>query len=118
MTNSFFFEEIFKGWKRPVIEANGYKFIKNDKGYMLIANTLGISKSDLTLELKKKIFTLKGETKNQEIDFTNKVNYQLDLSKIDEDIEEIEYTVENGLTIVQFKVSSEPEKHIPIININ
>lgn len=107
-------DEIVKSWTRPVQESYGYKFIRSKDGYILIANTLGIDEKDLQLDLDRKVFSLKGETKNEDIDFINKVNYRFDVSRLKEKIEKIEYEVKNGLTIVHFFVENSDEKKIEI----
>ena len=39
-----FFETFFKSWDRPVKESFGYKSIKNEDGYLIVLNTIGIIK--------------------------------------------------------------------------
>lgn len=106
-------DEFFKGWNRPVMEVKGWKSIPTDNGYVIIANTLGIEKKDIKINLDGKTLTLEGKTEVKEIDFTNTVKYRWDLSNLITRIENIEYEVKNGLVYIDI-FTSEKQKQIAI----
>jgi HSP20 family molecular chaperone IbpA len=104
------FDLVFKEWSRPVKEVKGYSVIKSDDGYVVVINALGISKEDLTIDLSGKYLVVKGETKIEEIDFTNKVGYQFYVGDLEGDIDKVEYTLIDGFLYVDIKLKEKKNK--------
>lgn len=112
---STFFDNMWNNFSRPVKDMQPFSVYQNeDKGYILVVNTLGINKEDLTVNLENEkgslypILKIKGETTIEKINFSNKVNLGIQL-KIKDKVEAIDYTVNNGLTIIYLKIKK-PEK--------
>jgi HSP20 family molecular chaperone IbpA len=104
------FDLVFKEWSRPVKEVKGYNVIKSDKGYVVVINALGISKEDLSIDLSGKYLSVKGETKIEEIDFTNKVSYQFYVGDLDGEIDTVEYRLNDGFLYVDIKLKQTKNK--------
>ena len=102
------FDLIQGTWQRPMKEVNGYKVIKTSEGYKVVVNVLGISKDDLDISLDVKYLNIKGATKIEEIDFINKVNYQIYIG--DFTIDNITYTLKDGFAYINIKVKNENKK--------
>lgn len=102
------FDLIYKSWARPVKEVTGTKVIKTDEGYKVVVNVLGISKDDLSINLDERYINIKGETKIEEIEFTNKVNYQLYVGDIN--IDKITYTLKDGFAYINVRVKNSNKK--------
>ena len=108
------FNLLMNNFSRPVKDMQPFKAFKVDKGYLIVVNTLGIDKKDLSVNLEKQkgraypILKIVGETNLDKIDFKNKVNLGISL-KFDEDIKGISYKCENGLTKILIEVS-QPER--------
>lgn len=114
MTAYTMFDLITKSWDRPIREAKGYNIIPTEEGYQIILNTLGIKPGDISVKASKDVLTIEGKTANEEIHFTNSVNYKFNIGNLNNDIKEVSYTVADGLTIVDLIVDTEPEKVIKI----
>jgi HSP20 family molecular chaperone IbpA len=114
--DSFFkdFDEIIKSWNRPIIESKGWKVIPNSNGYLVVANTVGVSKDNIKIELSKNVLTLSGHTEVKDISFTNSVNYKWDVSEFGKQIIGIEYEVVDGLTYIEILTEKPKEKEIRI----
>lgn len=108
------FDEIIKSWNRPITEIKGWKAIPNENGYLVVANTVGVSKDNIKIELSKNVLTLSGYTEVKDISFTNSVNYKWDVSEFSKEILGIEYEVVDGLTYIQILTEKEKEKEILI----
>lgn len=116
--DDFNFDDIFsKTWSvfnRPVKDMYPYQAFKNENGYIIVCNTLGIDKKDLYVGIEKEkgkpypILKIKGTTHIERIDYDNSVDLGIAL-KFDSQILSIKYEVTNGLTIVYLK-TSEPMK--------
>lgn len=113
--SDFLFDEILKSWHRPVRESSGYSIVRTDEGHDIIINVLGIGEKDIEIKTSRKTLSVKGETKNDKINFTNTVNYQFDISRIYSQIEKVEYQMENGLLIISLILQKEKEKDIKIV---
>lgn len=104
------FDLVFKEWNRPVKEVKGYSAIKTDDGYVVVINALGISKDDLTIDMSGNHLIVKGETKIEEIDFTNRVSYQFDVGDLGGEVKTIEYSLKDGFLYVDIKLKKEKPK--------
>jgi len=100
---------------RPVKDMQPYNLFKKENEYIVVANTLGLAKEDVKIQLKKgnprtaQQLQISGETKIDEINWNNKVNLVIDLL-FEEEIVGISYTVKNGLTIVYIELEQAPEE--------
>lgn len=109
------FSKIWNNFNRPVLDQRPFKAISVDKGYLIVVNTLGIDKSNLSVTLQNEkgraypILKVVGETKLEKINFQNKVDMGISL-KIDDDIKGISYKCENGLTTIF--IETEPKQQI------
>lgn len=110
----FDFDLIFSKWNRPIKEVNGYKILDTEKGKLIVVNALGISKKDLNVEIVKNTLIIEGKTEVKEIDFTNSVRFEFDISKVKDRLESIDYELKNGLVFVNLNIHIEPEKEIKI----
>lgn len=104
----FDFSDLFnKAWsqfKRPVLDQKPFMVKEVDKGYVIVVNTLGIDKNDLHVTLQPErgkfpVLKIVGETNLDKIGVKNQINLGITL-KIDEDISELSYKCENGLTTI------------------
>jgi len=114
MTDFDLFDLVWKNWNRPMKEISGYKTISTEDGYLIVANALGISKDDLKVELTREYLKISGETINKDIDFTNSVNYQFNITKIYSDIDKITYELKDGLAYINIKMTEPKTRKIKI----
>lgn len=112
------FSGMFNRFRRPVLDQKYFNVYKKDKGYIIVFNTLGMSKDDIKISVEKqkgspyKILRITGEKDIADIAFHNSVDMAVSLNFKDE-IESTSYTVNDGLTKVYLKVKMpEPEKDI------
>ena len=115
------FNDLFNGlwnrFSRPVLDQTYYRaYSVPGKGFIIVCNTLGISKDDISVKIEKRkgdaypILKISGETKLEKINFQNKIDLGIKL-KFDREIESVSYEVKDGLTIVYLKTKTEePEK--------
>jgi len=112
------FSQLFTGaysrFNTPVKDMQPFKaFAVEDKGYVVVCKTLGISKENITVNLTKekgtnfRLLKISGETNLEKIDFRNKVDLGIRL-KFEEEIDSIQYEVKDGLTIIFIK-TKQPE---------
>lgn len=108
------FSTLFNRFNRPVREVNAYSVYKSPgKGFIVVCNTLGIDKNDLTVNIEKEkgrpfpILKIKGKTEIEKINFSNTVDLAIQLRLTAEDIQEVKYEMKNGLTIVYIAVKVE-----------
>lgn len=113
MSNDLF-NLMWKNWNRPMKEVSGYKIIDREDGYLIVANALGIAKDDLRVELTRESLKIVGSTENEEINFTNSVNYQFNIAAIHSDIDRIEYELKDGLAYVNVITKEAEENKITI----
>lgn len=111
------FDIIFKNWSRPVMESQGYKIRKTEKGYTIIVNTLGISEDDLEVKLENKVLSLSGNTEIKELSFTNKVNYSWTTEYMKDPIKGIRWESKNGLTLIYVETEQKKEPQIKVERI-
>ena len=100
------FSSLYSRFQRPVKDQSPYAVYKSPgKGYIVVCNTLGIDKEDLSVNIEKEkgrpfpILKVKGKTEIQKINFSNTVDLALQL-KLDSEIKDVKYEMKNGLTIV------------------
>lgn len=106
------FSNIWNRFNRPVKDQTPYSVYKaTGKGYVIVCNTLGMDKNDLSVNIEKEkgrpypILRIKGETKIEKINFHNSVDLAIQL-KLEDEIEDVNYELRNGLTIVYIKVKT------------
>jgi HSP20 family molecular chaperone IbpA len=104
------FDLMFKEWSRPVKEANGYTVVKSDSGYVLVINALGINKDDLSIKLDGNYLVVRGETKIELINFTNKVGYQFYVGDLNGKLTDVDYSLKDGFLYVDIKLKQEKPK--------
>lgn len=112
-----FFEFLFKPvYNRPFKEIDSLKLYGVDDGYLVVANTLGVSKDDLEVEITKEqgnpypVLKISGSTKIEKVGIENNVKYRASL-KLPEEIKNISYNVKDGFTYVFIEVNKEkPEE--------
>ena len=118
------FDDLFGGmWNRfnsPVKDMSPYKAYEIDgKGYVIVCKTLGIAKEDISVRVEKEkgqaypVLKIKGETTIDKINFTNKVDLGIKL-KIDKMIENVNYEVKDGLTIIYLKTKAPIKDEISV----
>lgn len=115
-----FFSKAYSRWNSPVKDMQPFKaFYVDGKGYVVVCKTLGISKENIKVNVSKekatnyRVLQISGESKLPKIDFENKVDLGIRL-KFDDEIEEIQYDVKDGLTTIFIKLK---EKEQPKDNI-
>ena len=105
---------IHKSWSRPVKEVKAYRVIESESGYKIIFNALGVDKEDIEVKLLQNNLYVRGKTEDDDIEFTNSVNYQLNVSNLTHKIEKIEYQLKNGLLVVHLILEQQKNKNITI----
>ena len=114
-----FFNQAWNQFTRPVKDMQPFNCYSCDKGYIIVVNTLGIDKNNLSVTLENEkgraypVLKIVGETNLEKINFKNKVNLGISL-KIDQHIKDISYKCENGLTTIL--VETEKPTAAKIIN--
>ena len=99
------FSKVWNNFSRPVLDQKPFSYFPCDKGYIIVVNTLGIDKKNLSVTLENEkgrpypVLKIKGETDLKKIDFKNSVNLGIGL-KVDSEIKDISYKCENGLTTI------------------
>lgn len=104
------FSSLFNKFNRPVMDQKYYSvFKKEGKGYIIVFNTLGMSKDDISVNIEThkgrafKTLHIKGEKNIEDINFHNSVDMAVQLN-FTEQIESVQYSVKDGLTKVFLKV--------------
>lgn len=109
-----FFDRAWNNFNRPVKDMYPYQAYKAENGYIIVCNTLGIDKKDISVGIEREkgtaypVLKIKGKSELERINFENSVDLGI-LLKFRSDIASVKYEVKNGLTIVYLKVE-EPEK--------
>lgn len=108
-----YFDLIWKNWTRPMLETSGYKITETKDGFLILANTVGVSKDDLKLELKGSMLSLNGKTSIVD-NFVNSVNYQWNIVDIKDRIKSVDYLCKDGLTYVYLVLKDYEANNIEI----
>ena len=110
------FPNLWNKFNRPVKDQFPYSLYKADnKGYIVVCNTLGIDKKDLSVNVVKEkgrsypTLRVKGETDIENIGFHNMVDLAISL-KLENPIDDVKYEVRNGLTLVYIKTKLPDEE--------
>jgi len=130
--NGNFFDDFFDGltgsWNRSFKEKDGYQVMEAKNGYIIAFNTLGVKSSDIKVthqpavdrnnlgqvdrygrKIEYTYFRVSGYTKIPELnDQVYSVNYEI-LFKNVNPIDEVQYMVKDGLTIVYIKTKEPTE---------
>lgn len=99
------FSKVWNNFNRPVLDQKPFSCFPCEKGYIIVVNTLGIDKKNLSITLENEkgrpypILKIKGETELKKIDFKNSINLGISLS-LDSPITDLSYKCENGLTTI------------------
>lgn len=108
----------------PVKDMDPTKCYTVDDGYIIVCKTLGISPDDVKISIDEDanrmsypILKIEGSTKIESIDFENSVNLAIQLN-CKEELDAIDYTVRDGLTIVHIKTKARTSKYNDIIKYN
>lgn len=109
-----FFDLIYKSWDRPIKEVKAYRVLETDDGYQIVVNALGIDKDDIKVEVLQNTLHINGKTIDEDIEFTNTVRYQFNVSKIVERLKRIQYTLKNGLLHVHLILEQKHKKEIKV----
>lgn len=109
-----FFDLIYKSWDRPIKEVKAYKVLETEDGYQIVVNALGIDKKDIDVKVLQNTLHIDGRTVDEDIDFTNTVRYQFNISKIVERLKKVEYTLKNGLLHVHLILEQKHKKDIKV----
>ncbi len=100
-------DQLLFGWVdgsfyRPMKEVQRYRIYDiDDNTSVLVANTLGVAKDDLTVKMVGDMLTIKGETEQPDIKDKASVNYSFRLSK-EKKVSNIEWKNADGFTYVYF----------------
>jgi len=109
------FDMLFNRFTRPVMDKSPYKIFKAEDGNIVIAiNTLGFGKDDIAIEQEADRLYIKGHKTLEEIDYTASVDLGFNIGKIVNDIKEINYRVQDGLTYVYIKLQEQKKNTIKI----
>lgn len=102
------FEKLTNNFSRPVKDQQPFSVYSNDKGYVVVCNTLGIDRNDLRVNVTKEhgnphpVLSITGESKIEKINFSNNINLRIRLCT-DAQIESVSFETKNGLTFVYLK---------------
>ena len=98
---------LLAGWisgsyDRPMKEVQRYRiYNKDDNTSVLVANTLGVAKDDLSVKMCGDVLTIKGETTNADTGDKSSVDYAFRLSK-ERKVSKITWKNADGFTYVFF----------------
>jgi len=100
------FDGLWNRFNRPVLDQRPYKAYEVEgKGFIIVCNTLGIAKENITVRIEKEkgsaypILKIKGATNLDKINFKNSIDLGIKL-KLGCDINSVNYEVKDGLTII------------------
>ena len=113
---NYVFSDSMLKWIRPFKEKDGYYATrqKDGKGFIIVFNTLGIDKKDINvvhnIENDKTVVKLQvsGKTEIPELGTSYEAKFVISVStkEYGEKIEDVKYSVKDGLTLVYVKTSS------------
>lgn len=112
MLSNYLFYVLSKEWNRPLKEVDVRNVYKKDYGYLLLINVLGIPEERLLVDANSSNLTITGDVEIEEIDFRNRVSYELSLEHID--VKKIEYTVKDGFLFIEIHEDKPKEKTIKV----
>ena len=102
MLNDLLFGWVDGSYSRPMKEVQRYRIYNvDDNTSILVANTSGVAKEDLTVKMVGDVLTISGETEQSDIDEKASVNYSFRLSK-EKKVSKIEWKNADGFTYVYF----------------
>lgn len=107
MLSNYLFYVLSKEWNRPLKEVDVRNVYKQDYGYLLLINVVGIPEERLLVDVINDNLTITGDIELEEIGFKNGVSYELSLEGID--IKKIDWTVKDGLLYVEI-YEDKPQK--------
>jgi hypothetical protein len=107
------FDLIWKNWTRPIREMQGWVQDKTKDGYVILANTIGVSKDDLKLEFEGNTLTLSGKTEIMG-GFVTSANYRWNISELRSQIKNVDYLVKDGFTYIYIVTKEEARPEIKI----
>lgn len=99
--------DLLMGWVdgsyyRPMKEVQRYRiYNKDDNTSILVANTIGVAREDLSVKMTGDILTIKGETKNPDTGDTSSVDYTFRLSR-EKKVSKLTWKNMDGFTYVYF----------------
>ena len=105
----FEFNKIWNNFNRPVADMHPFKAIRKDNDWIIVVNTLGLSKEDVRISVDRKkgnpypILKIEGSKKLEALDFENSISIGIQMNFDEDEIESIKYEVKNGLTTVLVK---------------
>jgi HSP20 family molecular chaperone IbpA len=109
------FDMLFNRFTRPVMDQSPYKIFRTEDDKIVIAiNTLGFGKDDIKIEQEADRLYIKGQKTLDEIDYTSSVDLGFYIGKIVNDIKEINYRVQDGLTYVYIELKEKKKDTIKI----
>lgn len=112
MLSDYLFYVLSKEWKRPLKEVDVRNVYKQDYGYLLLINVLGIPEERLLVDANADNLVITGDVELEEIGFRNSVSYELSLEGID--VKKIDYTVKDGLLFVEIHEDKPKKKAIKV----
>lgn len=113
-TTSPMLDNLLFGWVdgsycRPMKEVQRYRIYDvDDNTSVLVANTIGVAKDDLSVKMSGDVLTIKGETENADIGEKSSVDYAFRLSK-EKKVEHITWKNADGFTYVYFHYAEPSE---------
>lgn len=108
MLNDLLFGWVDGTYYRPMKEVQRYRIFNiDDNTSVLVANTLGVAKEDLSVKMSGDMLTIQGETEQKDIGDKASVNYCFRLSK-EKKVKKINWRNADGFTYVYFHYE-EPE---------
>jgi HSP20 family molecular chaperone IbpA len=109
------FDMLFNRFTRPVMDTSPYKIFREDDNNIVIAvNTLGFGKDDINIEQEGDRLYIRGKKTLDKIDYTSSVDLGFNIGRIVNDIKEINYKVQDGLTYVYIELKEHKKNTIKI----
>lgn len=102
MLNDLLFGWVDGSYYRPMKEVQRYRIYNvDDNTSILVANTIGVAKEDLTVKMSGDVLTISGETEQKDIGDKASINYTIRLSK-EKKVSRITWRNADGFTYVTF----------------